>query len=67
MTALLCIDTATRLVRRYTPQVHAGVRRARCTHEYLIEQPQEDTLPQMLERFRSNTFPGMNAPAPAAA
>ena len=54
MTALVLIDTATRKVRRYVPQVHAGVRRARCTHESEIIPPQEATLPRALDQFRLN-------------
>lgn len=39
MTALLAIDTATRRVRRYISQVHAGVRKVYATHELNIQPP----------------------------
>lgn len=56
MTALLCIDTASLRVRRYMPQVHAGVRKAHCTHEYTIERPQTEETVLALNNLRALKF-----------
>lgn len=62
MTALCCVDTETRRLRRYILQVHAGMRRAVGTHEYNIIAPQEDTLVEEINRLRMKTLPGMDEP-----
>lgn len=66
-TVLLCIDTATKLVRRYQP---IGQRKVRCTATLeIMSQPEDFDLTRQLNDFRVNpgSFLIDNQPEPEVA
>jgi len=66
MTALCCIDTESRRLRRYIPTVHAGQRGVYCTDEFKMKRQLTDTTQAEINAVIKGPDRPVNVPGPRA-